>query len=183
MSEGPLIGVPVFNLEILGKCLHVISPPLEEALSLFIPKETFYFSVCSVNNFSWSVSSALVSLTVSYFQYRFTFTKSKGGVGSHIGVCLNNSCTCSFLLLAGSFWLHFADRPLQLPVCFSVKNSCRFMGPFYYVLLCSIHPKLYSILLSWKPADLCLVSQLKQFLLRVFSHTIWPSSDTVSAFT
>lgn len=64
MSEGPLIGVPVLNLEILGKCLHMISPPLEEALSLLTPKEKFYFSVCSVSNFSWSVSSALVSLTV-----------------------------------------------------------------------------------------------------------------------
>lgn len=134
MSEGPLIGVPVLSLEILGKCLHVISPPLEEALSLLTPKEKFYFSVCSVNNFSWSISSALVSLTIFYFQYSFLFTKSKGGVGSHIGLCLNNLCTLSFLLLADSFWLYFADRPLHLPVCFSVKNSCRFMGLFYYVL-------------------------------------------------
>lgn len=103
MSEDPLIGVPVFSLEILGKCLHVISPPLKEGLSLLTPKETFYFSVCSANNFSWSVSSALVSLAVFYFQYCFPFTKSKGGVGSHIGLCSNNLSTLSFLLLAGSF--------------------------------------------------------------------------------
>lgn len=134
MSKGPLIGVPVFNLEMLGKCLHVISPPLEEALSLLTPKKKFYFSLCSANNFSWSVSSVLVSLTVFYFQYHFPFTNSKGGVGSHIGLCLDNLCTLSFLLLAGSFWLPFADRPLQLSVCFSVKNSWRFMGLFYYVL-------------------------------------------------
>lgn len=134
MSEGPLTSVLVFNLEILGRCLRLISPPLEKALSLLTPKETFYFSVCSVNDFSWSVSSALVSLTVFYFQYCFPFTKSKGGVGSHNDLCLNDLCTPSFLLLAGSFWWHFADRPLQLPVCFSVKNSCRFMGLFYYIL-------------------------------------------------
>lgn len=134
LSEGPLIGMPVFSLEILGKCLHVISLPLEEALSLVTPKEKFYFSVCSVNNFSWSVSSAFVSLTVFYFQYCFPFTKSKGGVGSHIGLCLNNLCTLSFLLLEGSFWLHFADRPLQLAVCFSVKDSCWFAELFCCVL-------------------------------------------------
>lgn len=134
MSEGPLIGVPVFNLEMLGKCLHVLSPPLEEALSLLTPKEKFYFSVCPVNNFSWSVSSALVSLTEFYFQYHFPFSKSKAGVGSHIGLWLNNLRSLSILLLAGSFWLHFGDRSLQLPVCFSVKNSCRLLRLFYYVL-------------------------------------------------
>lgn len=134
MSEGPLIGVPVFSSEMLGKCPHMISPPLEGVLFLPTPKEKFYFNVCSVNNFSWSVSSALVSLTVFFFPYNFPLTKSKGGVGSHIGLCLNNLCTFSFLLLAGSFGLHFGDRPLQLPVCFSVKNSRRFMGLFYYVL-------------------------------------------------
>lgn len=71
MSEDPLIGVPVLNLFNTGEVSTHDTPPREEAVSLPIPNEKLYFTVCSLSHFSWAVTSALVSF-ISFFSKWFS---------------------------------------------------------------------------------------------------------------
>ena len=66
-----------------------------------------------------------------------------------VSAFFNTLYTFSLLLLVDSFWLHFADSPLHLPVCFHFERSCRFMIFFFTstlrcaseAVICSSVPK------------------------------------------
>lgn len=77
-------------------------------MSLLIPKEQHFITVCSLNHFSWAVSIASVSLKF-FFKIVFPLPRSKEMLEvTLISVFFNTLCTLS-LLLPVSPYLHITN--------------------------------------------------------------------------